>query len=79
MNDNSKQSTSILPSPDKLINSIRRIKTIMSLDEAKLCLKTLVEKVDAGDIDGGKSALSEMKVRSQQKYQISSIMQCIHP
>lgn len=78
MNDKSKQSTSILPSPDKLINSIRRIKT-MSLDEAKLCLKTLVEKVDAGDIDGGKLALSEMKVRSQQKYQISSIMQCIHP
>jgi len=34
----------------------------MSLDEAKLCLKTLVEKVDAGDIDGGKSALSEMKI-----------------
>ena len=35
----------------------------MSLDHAQSSLKNLIANVDAGDIDGGKAALSALKVR----------------
>ena len=35
----------------------------MSLNGAQSALNNLTAKVDAGDVEGGKTALSEMKVR----------------
>jgi hypothetical protein len=57
--------STILPPTDQLIETIRRIRT-MSLDQAQASLNNLIAKVDAGDIDGGKAALSELKVRNHE-------------
>ncbi len=64
--NNNTAAHSILPPIDDLIETIRRIRT-MSLDQAQSALKKLIAKVDAGDIEGGKAALSELKVRKEKR------------
>ena len=59
---NDEQSSKSNTEPTQQLSEPPSIQAIMSFESAKSVLNNLNAKVVAGDVEGGKSALAEMKV-----------------